>query len=100
MPTDFGLHNIDVSKSPVPQHALLASAKPVIKSKLSFLEITSANGTSGTNERRLTVVGGFGDNVKERLINVEHHNLKARQLSLQALARCIQFIVERNGIVV
>lgn len=97
MPTDFGLHNIDVSKSPVPQHALLASAKPVIKSKLSFLEITSANGTSG---RRLTVVGGFGDNVKERLINVEHHNLKARQLSLQALARCIQFIVERNGIVV
>lgn len=29
VPTDFGLHKIDVSNKPVPQHALLASAKPV-----------------------------------------------------------------------
>lgn len=28
VPSDFALHNIDVSTNPVPQHAFLASKKP------------------------------------------------------------------------
>lgn len=30
VPTDLALHRIDVSSNPVPQHALLDSAKPAI----------------------------------------------------------------------
>jgi len=35
VPTDFLLHNIDVSSNPVPQQAFLASKKPVSKNKAS-----------------------------------------------------------------
>ena len=46
VPTDLGLHSIDVSSNPVPQHALLASANPehyIIKNKTQMLILVTHN---------------------------------------------------------
>ena len=41
VPTDFGLHSIDVSSNPVPQQPLLASKNPVITQIIVISQLMS-----------------------------------------------------------